>query len=187
MQAINSSFKGNRKYYWLQFTIAFFVLIILITFIKVFYLGFYRVNSSSMLPTLQIGDMVLVDKHFYKQNGLNKGDIVFFHQNNTNKDLVKRIFAIEGDTVLYLNDNLYVNNLDFTNKDEFNEKWLSKYKKVIVEKGRIFLIGDNLNISSDSRDWGTIEESKILGKISFIYFSKDSDGFHFDRIGNNLY
>lgn len=186
MKDFESLQKGNRGINWLQLAIAFVLLFITTLCLKIFFLGFYRVNSSSMNPTLQIGDMVLVDKFFFKQQKLKKNEIVYFHQNNSNRDLVKRIIAFEGDTVLYLNDNIFINNYEYISKDEFDSSWLPNYHKIIVPKDNVFVIGDNLNVSSDSRDWGTVNIHNILGKIVYIYFSKDDDSFHFDRIGNNL-
>ncbi len=186
MEVLENSNKGNSSNNLFIWTIAFILIIALILILKIYFLGFYRINSSSMAPTLQVGDMVLVDKYFFKQKKMFKNEVVNFHQGNSNKDFVKRIIALEGDTVLYLNDNVYINSFEFGSGSKFDQSWINHYHQVIVGKGEVFLLGDNLNISSDSREWGTISIRKILGEISYIYFSKDDEGFHFDRIGSSL-
>ncbi|HMO01819.1 MAG TPA: signal peptidase I [Oligoflexia bacterium] len=164
----------------------------------------FKIPSGSMIPTLQIGDHILVSKFSY---GLHlpftsirladfdppkRGDIVVFTRPddpNTLKDesadyLIKRVVAIAGDTVQVTGKKLYVNGVA---KDEPYAIWQlngiaeGEFPAQRVPEGRIFLLGDNRDNSKDSRFWDYpfIDIKRVKGKALIIYWSWDSLG----RIG----
>lgn len=129
----------------------------------------YRVTSRSMLPTLRVGDCLFVSgsKHYRPQ----RNDIVVF-QNPTTKGehLVKRVVAIPNDHVGIRNLHLQVNGT-ILQEGEINGQLIA-YKDFSTEikKDHIFVLGDNRNNSYDSLDFGQLEYSSILGKVTYIYW-----------------
>lgn len=129
----------------------------------------YRVTSSSMFPTLRVGDCLFVSgsKHYRPQ----RNDIVVF-QNPTSKGeyLVKRVVAISNDHMGIRNGHLRVNGT-ILQEGEINGQLIA-YKDFSTEikQNHIFVLGDNRNNSYDSLDFGQLEYSSILGKVTYIYW-----------------
>lgn len=130
-------------------------LILQFLFLKYYVVGVYEVQSNSMNPTLKMNDRILISKNAYEIFGIEfsepkAGEIIIFDLAGEN--LIKRIFAKEGDTV-YIRRNL-VKKKKFPDYDEL----------IIIKEGKLFVLGDNLKFSKDSREFGTIDKKKIIGK-----------------------
>ena len=125
-----------------------------------FMLGFARISGSSMEPTLKNGQLVLCWKleSYYK-----KGDIVSIRLPDGER-VVKRIAAVGGDTVDIKEGVLYVNGIAEEGQAE-TEPGASLSYPLTIEKGRVFVLGDNRSVSSDSRHYGPILLDQIKGKI----------------------
>lgn len=171
--------KNNKNTYeWIQ------CLIVALAICVVLFLFFVRVidvKGTSMVPTLQNADKMLVSGLFYKPKA---GDIVVFKkdQYNPNKALVKRVIATEGQTI----------NMDFENgvvyvdgepieEDYINDLTKTKLDFIgpqTVPEGCVFCMGDNRNMSTDSRkkEIGMIDSRLILGKVYMVIFPIDSFG-----------
>ena len=171
--------KNNKSTYeWIQ------CLIVALAICVVLFLFFVRVidvKGTSMVPTLQNADKMLVSGLFYKPKA---GDIVVFKkdQYNPNKALVKRVIATEGQTI----------NMDFENgvvyvdgepieEDYINDLTKTKLDFIgpqTVPEGCVFCMGDNRNMSTDSRkrEIGMIDSRLILGKVYMVIFPIDSFG-----------
>lgn len=141
------------------------------------------VDGESMMPTLQSGDRMVVNKVSYKVADIHHEDIVVFHAPEK-KDYIKRVIGIAGDTIEYKNDVLY------RNGKMIEEPYLKPYKSAIqdggtltedfklkdytqrekVPKGYVFVMGDNRRNSKDSRHIGLIPEEKILGKTNIVFW-----------------
>ncbi len=120
---------------------------------------FMRVMSSSMEPTLSSGDLIA-----YKPfTDISRGDIiVFFSDDDKNKTLVKRVIGVSGDTIDIVEDGVYVNSILYiTGKIQNTE---SHYT---VPQESVFVLGDNYEISVDSRYWRDpfIKQDNILGVV----------------------
>jgi len=172
--------------------------VILAFFVRAFFLQAFRIPSESMEDTLLIGDFLFANKLIYgpkvpftdkRLPGVRDpkpGDIIIFKYPGDKKtDYIKRCVAVEGQTVELKGRTLYVNGLA---QNESYAKYYhgSNFGPYIVPEGHIFMMGDNRDNSADSRVWGPLPKSLILGKAMFIYFSlNSSDRFiRFSRIGD---
>ncbi len=151
-----------------------FLVILLVAFVLVF--GFVRpfvveafyIPSESMVPTLEVGDRVLVNKFIYRFTEPDRGDIVVFEREG--QDLIKRVVALPGDRISVRDGTLYVNG-ETRNEDYLNQEFpdLSSFGPVTVPEGRVFVMGDNRANSRDSRFIGPIPEEDIQGE-AFLRF-----------------
>jgi len=136
--------------------------------LKAFAVESFRVPSESMSPTVEIGDRFIVNKLGYKLSDPSMGDIVVFDRpaNATVQDdrLVKRIVAVGGQTLEFRSGQLFIDEV------VVNEPYLSAgpstadYGPVTVPEGKYFVAGDNRSRSIDSRVFGPIDRSLIIGQ-----------------------
>ncbi len=140
-----------------------------------------RVEGDSMRDTLQDNDIIWVQKVNFK---LSVGDIVVFRRPNSDGPPVKRIIAMEGDTVLFDKQKGWIvngkvleekylttmaggymdNYLDSDHQDTLVRTLLTT-TGLIVKKDELFVLGDNRNVSYDSHVYGCINKSWIIGKV----------------------
>jgi signal peptidase I len=128
-----------------------------------------RVDGTSMVPTLQDGEFVLVNKLSYRFGDVTRGDIIVFHfPLNPQEDLIKRVIGLPGDQVKVENGQVYVNGI------MLNENYIAAPPTYASEwqvpSGNFFVLGDNRNNSSDSHSWGLLPSDKIVGKAVLIYW-----------------
>ena len=173
--------KGKRELFeWLK---ALAIAVIIAIIIRGFIFTNYVVDGQSMMPTLQDGNMLIVNKVDYDFTKPHRFDIVIFHATPTD-DYVKRVIGLPGDTLEYKNDVLYING------QKVNEPYLKPYKSKMpadvpltkdfnlkertglthVPDGKIFVMGDNRQNSVDSRVFGFVDMSKIVGKVNLRYW-----------------
>ena len=141
----------------------------------------FRVHMRGMAPTLTNGDIVYVDKKYYNKHQAKINDIILFvYPEDRSAYLFGRIAAIEGDFIIIENDTITV--FSRKNTDQHNYKQL---KGITVPQNSVFIVGDNTDISLDSKDFGPIIYDDIVGKVLYIYCSWDSDNFmvRWNRIG----
>jgi signal peptidase I len=187
---------------------AVIIAVILALFIRTFIVQAFKIPSGSMLPTLQIGDHILVNKFIYgvKLPYLNttvipfkKPDrdaiIVFRYPEEPDKDFIKRVIAVPGDTIEIRDKNVYINNqlLDEDYAVHTDPKVLPAHVNprdnlgpITLPEETYFVLGDNRDNSYDSRFWGGVDAADIRGKAFVIYWSWDRDDFgvRWNRIGS---
>jgi len=166
----------------------------------------FWVPSGSMLPTIQIGDHLFVNKLAYglqvdlpfgivnyeitQWRSVRRDDIVVFTSPvDHSTDLIKRVIAVDGDTVEVRNKRLYINGQEmpdphasFSEPNVRTTKPRDNFGPVTVPQGKFFVMGDNRDQSYDSRYWGFADQRDVKGKATFIYFS----GWRWNRIGHLL-
>ncbi len=145
-------------------------LLIRTTVVQVFF-----IPSESMANTLEVSDKVVVDKLSHRINGVHRGDIVVFHKPNnlqsaTIKDLVKRVIAVEGDTVEAINGQVYVNDTAIDEPYLVTQNSTTNLPKMTIGAHQMFMMGDNRERSSDSRVFGPIDESSVIGHARMVIF-----------------
>ncbi|MDF2953245.1 MAG: Signal peptidase I [Thermodesulfobacterium sp.] len=198
--------KNFQSKIW-DWTKSILIALVLALFIRAFIVQAYKIPSGSMIPTLLIGDYLLVNKLAYGIKNPIKNDfiylkklperqeiVVFTYPLNKKLDFIKRVIGLPGDTVEIVNKKVYVNGkllkepyVQF-NDPEIYPKEVSprdNYGPVKVPPGYIFVLGDNRDQSYDSRFWGFVPINYLKGKALIIYFSWDSKNFRirFNRIG----
>lgn len=150
--------------------------IIVIVFLRTFFFTNYVVEGESMMPTLQDGNMLVVNKIGYTVGELKRFDVVVFHANE-DEDYVKRVIGLPGDKITYKEDVLYINGR------KVPEPYLKPYKEKLitgqltedfttdtVPAGHVFVMGDNRLASYDSRQLGFIKSDKVVGKVNLRYW-----------------
>jgi signal peptidase I len=169
----------------------------------------FWVPSGSMLPTIQIGDHLFVNKLAYGMHlpfvgqeitqwrPVHRSDIVVFTSPVDRRiDLIKRVIAVAGDTVEIRNKHLFINgeevpdpHANFTDPRVRDAAPRDKFGPVTVPPGKFFVMGDNRDQSYDSRYWGFADERDVKGQATFIYWSWNSQAdwlqvVRWDRLGH---
>jgi signal peptidase I len=121
----------------------------------------YVIPSASMEPTIQRGDRVLADKTAYHRMAPGKGDVVILiYPDDRSKKYIKRIEALPGETIT-----------------------LADSSRKEVPHGFVYVLGDNRQSSFDSRQFGFVPLTDLIGKVRQVYFSTGPDGIRWERIG----
>jgi len=135
--------------------------------VKTFLFQAFYIPSPSMTPTLQIDDRVLVNKLSYDIHGVERGDLVVFRSPQPaapEKDLIKRVVGLPGDTLEGRDGHVMVNG------EPLEESYLpdgvqtGTFGPVEIAPDHYWVMGDNRSNSSDSRVFGAVAESQIIGK-----------------------
>lgn len=224
---------GVAEPWWVDYAKSFFPVILVVFCIRSFLVEPFKIPSGSMVPTLQVGDFILVNKFTYgvrlpvinqqiiPVNKPQRGDVmVFRYPENPTLDYIKRVVGLPGDTVEYRNKRLWINGVEqvqqadgeynyvesglnfvhtekrietlgnrkhaiLINPDmptlhlsavaEFDGRDNCSYDNEMVRckvpQGEYFMMGDNRDNSRDSRYWGFVPDSNIVGKAFFIWMN----------------
>lgn len=142
----------------------YIIIVVVVLLVRSFIVTPGLVNGSSMEPTLHNNELVLINKI-----GLNKGidryDIVVVKYENST--IIKRVIGLPYETVEYINDILYIDGEIVNTKVDFE---YTKDFKLTAGKNEYIVLGDNRNISKDSRIIGPVKESDIIGKVDLVLF-----------------
>ena len=215
--------------WWLDWTAGLFPVIVTVFLLRSFLFEPFKIPSGSMIPTLQIGDLILVNKFHYgirlpvantkvtAGQPVQRGDVmVFRYPPKPSVDYIKRVIGIPGDEVAYLNKKLTVNGQPVASQalpDYFDESTMRYFRhereqlpgkthNIIIDnerpafipgadefpmrencrysvegvvckvpEGHYFMMGDNRDNSLDSRYWGFVPDSNIVGKAFFVWMN----------------
>jgi signal peptidase I len=175
---------------------AIIVAIILALFIRAFIVQAFKIPSGSMIPTLLVGDHILVNKFIYgfhipftskKTFAFRKPEkedvIVFIYPLDPSKDFIKRVIGVEGDTILikgkkvYINGELYSDPYAHYIDDNPGEGVVSRknFGPITVPKNSLFVMGDNRDRSFDGRYWNKfVTLNQVRGEAFMVYWSNGS-------------
>lgn len=154
--------------FWELLRFAIIALLIVVP-IRAFVAQPFIVSGSSMYPTFQDGNYLIVDEMSYRFEMPRRGDVVIFrYPKDKKKFFIKRIIGLPGETLQIENNSILIKNEKNPAGFILNEPYIKNvsYNKLAVElKGdEYFLMGDNRNASSDSRSWGSVKENLIVGR-----------------------
>ena len=185
----------SRRVSFQELLEAIAVAVVLAMLIKAFLFQAFKIPSGSMEPTLLIGDHILVSKFIYGERipftnkrwpvfaRPQRGDvIVFVYPKDRSKDFIKRVVAIEGDTIEVRGKKVILNGKEIEEPyaHYLNDRIVRAYgqqatrldtEPMKVPPGKLFVMGDNRDQSADSRVWGFASIEDVKGKACVIYYS----------------
>lgn len=144
---------------------------VLAFFIRTFLFQPFWVPSTSMLPTLQVDDRIIVNEVFLHYGQIERGDVMVFKY-PLDKDLnyVKRIIGLPGETLEIKKEGVYIDGAPIDDdwvQGDFHYEPLGPLE---IPQDAYFTLGDNRDFSADSRYWGFVPEENFVGKASLIYW-----------------
>lgn len=166
-----------------EYAEALIIAVLLALVIRTFVVQAFKIPSGSMLPTLQIGDHILVNKFLYSFRDIQRGDIIVFKfPQDESRDFIKRVIGLPGETVEIRGTQVLVDGKPieeayavYSSSALARSLDRDRYGPVTVPPGKLFMMGDNRDHSMDSRVWGFLDVAKVKGKAFIIYFSVRSD------------
>lgn len=194
-----------------EYAEAIIVALLLALFIRTFVVQAFKIPSGSMIPTLLVGDHLLVTKFIYGvKNPVNgatwipvatpqREDIVVFrYPLDPSKDYIKRVIGVPGDIIEIVNKKIILNGKPFSDSHGvFLDSSIypasmqprDNFGPITVPDGKLFVMGDNRDNSYDSRFWRFVDTKDVLGKAFIIYWSWDRENFQprWDRFGDLLH
>lgn len=189
--------RSQKKSLVREYVEAIIIAILLALFIRTFVVQAFKIPSGSMLPTLKIGDHLLVNKFIYglkvpftgsllvPWKNAARGDVIVFRfPKDRSIDYIKRVIGLPGDIITIKDKRVLINgdavadpHAHFTSTVILDGKGSPRdnFGPVTVPKGSVFVMGDNRDNSSDGRFWGFVDQRDILGKAFILYWSWDLD------------
>lgn len=161
---------NGKKLWWLHESILFFVLIAAVFVLFRFVIGIAIVGGSSMDPTLQDGDLVIYSRICPQYRA---GDVISIRV-PSGEYYVKRVAAVGGDTVDLLDGQVWINGELLTEDRGYGETKKETGAVIYpysVREGNVFVLGDNREVSMDSRAFGEVNKRQIRGKVLFGFGS----------------
>lgn len=200
----------------IEYAKSFFPVLLIVLVLRSFLVEPFQIPTGSMIPTLEVGDFILVNKFAYgvrlpiigtklvDVDDPQRGEVMVFIPPHENKYYIKRVIGLPGDTVRYEDKNLYINGElmpkvfveDILVDTSIGELDGTLYTETIngiehpvqhidaagnrrsrttwvVPSGHYFMMGDNRDNSSDSREWGPVSETEIVGKAIAVWMHKE--------------
>jgi len=220
----------SNKPVWREWGESLLVVLVIAFVVRSFIIAPFKIPSSSMVPTLDVGDYIFVLRYSYglripftdiqlMPKAPKRGDVVVFdYPENRSMDFIKRVIGLPGDVIDYKNNELYINGQKmplkhlgqrsyFMGDGEvdvsglYQEDLMGVKHEVLrkdfsikdgewkVPPGEYFMLGDNRNNSRDSRFWGFVPQSYLVGRAAIIWWSwdKEKDAVRWDRLGELLH
>ncbi|MBI4036714.1 signal peptidase I [Candidatus Daviesbacteria bacterium] len=149
----------------------------ILALIHLFLVQPHKVSGSSMVPTFHNADYILTDKISYRTGEVKRGDIVVFkNPRNELEEFIKRVVGLPGETIKVADGTIYINGRPLPEPYLpqgtiiYPGSFLTEGVPVKISPNHYFVMGDNRNHSSDSREWGEISKEEIIGKAFFRYW-----------------
>ncbi len=226
--ATKMSLKNFHDNNVIEFIASLFPILAFVLIFRSFLFEPYRIPSGSMIPNMVVGDFILVkkfeygvriplsNKKIFDNNQPNYGDVIVFQYPQDRKiNYIKRVVALPGDYIEYIDKQIFINGLKYKlaktenniissidladNKLFIENNSFSKYLimknnsrdqdfSYKVPEDTYFVLGDNRDNSNDSRYWGPVPESHLIGKAFLIWMHLNQDGSYSitDRIGRSI-
>ena len=213
-RSVQTSVETPREPVMVEYARSLFPVLLIVLVFRSFLFEPFKIPSGSMIPTLLVGDFIVVNKFAYgiRLPVLNKkiigigepkrGDVVVFrYPKDPSVNFIKRAVGLPGDTITYRDKQLFINgekvdaSLYWEQLGNANHNILlhdrsgSRNGQWLVPEGHYFMMGDNRDRSNDSREWGFVPEENVLGRAIGIWLNFDFEKgcADFSRIGNGIH
>ena len=175
--------RSQGKSVFREYAEALIVAVLLALVIRTFVVQAFKIPSGSMLPTLQIGDHILVSKFLYYFQPIQRGEVIVFKfPQDESRDFIKRVIGLPGETLEIRGKQILINGKPLDEPYAVYGDWSvprlgdrERLGPIVIPPGRLFMMGDNRDHSMDSRIWGFLDTQKVKGKAFIVYFSVKSD------------
>lgn len=188
-----------------EYFITIVVCVVFALFITTFVVHPMTVPTPSMVPTILVGDRLLIDKFSYRNHfrqglglaasrSIERGDVVVFKYPEDPKVLyVKRAIGLPGETIQIRDKQVYIDGRPIDEPYKYHSEGDARtggfhsfsrrdnYGPLLVPQGHYFMMGDNRDDSRDSRYWGTLPENMIVGRPLFVFWSYEDDADAYQR------
>ncbi|HEU5381807.1 MAG TPA: signal peptidase I [Ktedonobacteraceae bacterium] len=178
---MNPEFDFEKRHRLAREIVETIVLTLLMFLVIRFAVQNFNVEGTSMEPNLHNTELILVDKWTYLFHPPARGDVIVFKAPpHPDMDYVKRVIGIPGDVITIQGTTVIVDGVTLKEVyvDPRNQGNLFAYKNITnmkVPPGDYFVLGDNRQVSSDSRDWGFVPQQNIVGRAAFVYWPLGED------------
>ncbi|MCM8757091.1 MAG: signal peptidase I, partial [Candidatus Omnitrophica bacterium] len=172
---MDSTYKRKKDSFWEWFKSLLWAIVIALL-IRAFLVGNFRIPSTSMVPTLKVGDRLLANKVVYRYRKPARGEVIIFkYPEDPKRDFVKRMIAGPGERILIKGGRIYINGRPvederITCRYYYSEGIVGVTSEVEVPPDCYYVLGDNSINSKDSRYWGFVPARYIVGKAVFTYW-----------------
>jgi signal peptidase I len=177
----------SRRRTLIEWVVVLLVALAIAFSLRTFVFQVFFVPSTSMVPTLLVGDRIVVDKLFFDYHSLKEGDIVVFNRppadtvcGSEEADLVKRVIGLPGQRISSRGNTIYINGKALKEPYLPSDDPLGAKAIVseVIPKNQFFVMGDNRAVSCDSRYWGTISGSSIVGRVIAVIWRNGRPDLH---------
>ena len=211
----------------IEYAKSFFPVLLIVLALRSFLVEPFQIPTGSMIPTLEVGDFILVNKYAYGVRlpvigtkivdvaEPKRGDVMVFVPPHVDSYYIKRVIGMPGDTIRYEDKRLFVNgeliseelveeividtnigdlagtlHTETINGVEHATQHITAVSRQrsrttwVIPNGNYFMMGDNRDNSSDSREWGTVSEKDIVGRAIAVWMHKDP-GLNFPTFARN--
>lgn len=161
--------QDKKESIWETIKFAIIAIIIVIP-IRMFVAQPFVVSGSSMYPTFNDKDYLIVDEISYRFQDIQRNDVIIFkYPENPSKFFIKRVIGLPNEKVIISNKNVIIINEENPNGLNLDQSYvknpsLNQGYEFTLKEGEYFVMGDNRTASSDSRTWGAVKEDLIIGK-----------------------
>lgn len=159
LRSFNEFLKDISKY---------ILVVVIVLLIFIFVMGFQQVIGPSMQPTLEEGNILIVNKFLYRFSDIKRNDIIIISKNE--KYMVKRVVGLPGEKVEYKDNYVIVDGVTYkenfidTTTVKTNDFSIQDLGYEIIPDNKYLVLGDNREDSLDSRSYGLIDKQEIIGK-----------------------
>jgi signal peptidase I len=199
--------KSTAREYFESIVIA----VILALFIRTFVVQAFKIPTGSMENNLLIGDHLLVNKFMFApslssferallpERPVRRGDVIVFkYPGNRERDFIKRVIGLPGETLEVRNKRVYINGkmldepfVHFIEPPQSPSAYAEvtssdlreRYGPITIPAGKFFMMGDNRDNSEDSRYWGLLSQEDVKGQAAMIYWSYESTTEDYEQTG----
>lgn len=154
--------------------IPYIIIVIVVVLFRTFIMTPAVVDGLSMYDTLNNHDIVIINKIVMKTNNINRFDIVVLKNNTDGDKIIKRVIGLPGEKIEYKDNKLYINGEEI--EDNFKTNETTDFTAETKEN-EYFVLGDNRELSKDSRYLGNFKKENIIGKVDFRFYPFDKLGF----------